>query len=375
MNKIKVVQMVEDMKVGGLERVIANIALGIDRGRYANEVWCLSRGGAVADELERLGCAVTVMGVDNYHRPRQLLGLIGRLRKARPDIVHTHGYFAGTAGRIAAKMTGVPVVIHHVHSTYWGYRTKNLLTERLLALGTARVACCSQAVARFVLDTEKISSTKVSVIYNGIREPQAGAKAAAALRRELNLCPDDQVVGTVASLTPHKGHRHLLEAAAKVVRRVPRAKFLLVGDGPLRRELIRQADALGITSHLTFCGVRQDVPDLLALMDLFVLPSCEREGLGITLIEAMACGKPVIGTAIGGIPEVISAEVTGLLVPPADSRALAEAMGSLLHDPDRRRRMGEAGLMIFRQRFRSEDMVSRIEAMYEEEIARRERPI
>ena len=362
--KKKVIQIVEDLKVGGMENVVFNISRGLSKLEYEIEVWCLAGGGLVADELATYGVCVRVLGISSYHRPTSMLALVRLLRTSRPDIVHTRGYFAGTAGRIAAICAGVPSIFHHVHSTYWGYGRRKLIIEWILALLTRKIVCISQAVESFVLNVEKIPRARVLVIYNGIEKPVPGIGCLSRLRESLGLAGQCAIVTTVASLTPHKGHKYLLLAAAEVLKRFGRCQFLIVGDGPERNDLEDLAGRLGISQHVIFAGIRRDIPQLIALTDIFVLPSCIREGLGIAVIEAMAQGKAAIGSSLGGIVEVISDSVSGVLVPPEDHVSLSAAIERLLRDPEERGRMGCQGYALFLEKFTASMMISQIEDLY-----------
>jgi len=365
MNKLSVFHLVEDLKTGGAERVIADIVEGLDRKRFEARVWCLTRGGETADELLEKGVEVRILGIWSYHNPLNIIRLSRLLKKEKPDIVHTHGYFASVIGRLAAKKAGLPIIITHVHSTYWEYKKRHLLIERYLSRCTHRIICCSEAVKNFVTGHEKIKEDKTVVIYNGVDEERfLPVQDPWPPRARLGIDRESPVVGTVSSLTPHKGQKYLIQAAAKIREKYPATRFLIVGDGPLRRSLEEQALELSLQSSLIFTGARRDIPDLLSLMDIFVLPSSSREGLGIAIIEAMAMEKPTVATDIGGIPEVVQDGETGLLVRPGDSAALAKAIIELIDNPDRAKAMGKKGRNRFAQKFTRKTMLSKIEDLY-----------
>lgn len=365
MKKISVLHLVEDLKIGGAERVIANIAEGLDKQNFKVSVWCVARGGEIADELKEKGVDVRILGILNYYNPFNILKLARLLRKAQPDIVHTNGYFASVIGRLAAKRAGLSVLINHVHSTYWNYRKRHIAIEKYLSHFTQKIICCSKAVEDFVTHYEGITPAKITVIYNGVEKNQFSTREnTSSAKAHLGIDSGEPVVGTVSSLTPHKGHEYLLQAAALISNRFPLVKFLIVGEGSLRENLERQAKSLNLTSSLIFTGTRKNIPELLSAMDIFVLPSCTREGLGISIIEAMAAEKPVVATDIGGIPEVVKNGESGLLVPPRNPEALAKAMLELLHNPRKAKAMGKKGRKIFKEKFTSNRMLSEIEALY-----------
>jgi glycosyltransferase involved in cell wall biosynthesis len=366
MTSFKVIHLVEDLKIGGAERVIADIALGLDRKKYDARVWCVTRGGETAAELGQKGIDVQVLGISSYRNPLNTFKLTRQLKAARPDIVHTHGYFASVIGRIAARRAEIPVILAHVHSTYWEYKKRHITIERKLSRFTHKIICCSRAVENFVKNTEKITDNKTIVIYNGVDEERfSPLKSLPSIRAEWGMDEETAVVGTVSSLTPHKGHEYLIQAASLVLDTLPAAKFLIVGDGPLRQRLEDQAKDLNIHPAVIFTGTRKDIPEMLSLMDVFVLPSHIREGLGIAIIEAMAAEKPVVATDIGGIPEVVNDSETGFLVDPGNPEALSKAIIELLQNPQRAKIMGEKGRNRVKEMFTTKKMLSDIEKLYQ----------
>lgn len=364
--KKKVLHLVEDLRIGGLERVIASIVLGLDRAEYEVHVWCLTRGGEIAEELIEKGVSVRVFGMHTYHNPLHVFALSRLIRKEDIHILHTHGYFGSSFGRLAAILARTPVVISHVHTTYHGFSKRNLIMERFLSLFTDRIVCVSQAVRDFVVGVEGISERRTCLIYNGVGESRRskGDTSFNIDRTRFGFEAEDLVVITVASLTPHKGHQVLIDAAGMVSKRHENLRWLLVGDGPLRDSLESYARELQLSSRVVFTGQQRDIAPFLQLADLFVLPSTEREGLGIALIEAMAAGLPVIGTRLGGIPEVIDDGVNGILVEPGSAGELAGAMEKLATGNEMRRKMGRAGRGMYEGKFTIERMNREIDALY-----------
>lgn len=364
-DRIKVLHLVEDLKTGGAERIIADISEGLNRQEFAAGVWCLTRGGEIADELKNKGIPVGILRISNYHNPLTILGLSHLLRKEKPDIVHTHLYFASVIGRLAARRAAIPILLSHVHSTYWEYKKRHIWMERFLSRITKKIICCSKAVEHFVTHQERIRSSKTIVIYNGVDEERfSSTKEPSLIKTQLGIDSESPVVGSVSSLKALKGHTYLLRAVPLITDIFPKTKFLIVGDGPLRPLLEAQVKEENISSSVIFTGTRQDIPDLLSAMDVFILPSCLREGLGIAIIEAMAAAKPVVATDIGGIPEVVRSGATGLLVPPRDEIALGEAIIQLLKNPEMSKHLGKQGKLRFKKRFTKKKMISEIENLY-----------
>lgn len=359
---INIVQVVEDLRLGGLERVIENIVMHFDTEKYRVSVLCLSRGGEIAERLISIGRDVEILGINNYHHPLNLAKVVKWLRQKNIDIVHTHGYPAGVLGRVAAIITGVPCIFHHVHSTYLDLNRRHHLIEKILSKFSRKIICCSEAVREFVQEKENISEDKLTVIYNGVPKPvNIDLKKISELKNTLGFHKNNIVVGCVASLNQHKGHRYLLEA----FREIDNAYLLIVGGGPMAEELKEYSFKLGISERTVFTGHKMDVAPYISLMDIAVLPSSEREGLGISVIEAMALSKPVIVTAIGGLPEVVAGGETGIVVEAKNSKALASAISKLSAAPDIRERMGTNGKERYEKMFSLNDMLKRMEKLYE----------
>jgi glycosyltransferase involved in cell wall biosynthesis len=359
---IRVAHIVEDLKIGGLEKIVESIVMSLDSQRFEIFVLCLSRGGAIADKLLAHKKNVEILHVNNYHNPLGLVKVVTWLSRKKIDIVHTHAYSAGVLGRMASIFAGVPCIFHHLHSTYFSLNKRNYYIERLLSRFTKKVICCSEAVRKFAAEKEGIPRDKLIVIYNGIPDPN-GLKNSTVqdLIKNLGIPRKSSVIGSVASLVQHKGHRYLLEA----LKNIDNAYLLLIGDGPLRRQLDAMASQLSIASRIIFAGPQIDVNPYIQAMDIVVLASSEREGLALSLLEAMALSKPIVATRIGGIPEVVDSGRTGILVEPKNSDALATAIHELLRSPHLLQKMGTNGRNRYRKMFTLNQMIQRIEELYE----------
>jgi glycosyltransferase involved in cell wall biosynthesis len=368
----KILHIVEDLKVGGLEKVLASIVLSLDPSKYDVQVWCLARGGEIAQVLIEKGMSVRILQMKSYYNPLNIVRLSLAMKRERFQLVHTHGYFAGTFGRIAAVLARVPVLIAHVHSTYYHYSKRNLLIEKFLSYFTDRIVCVSQAVERFVTVNERICKEKTCLIYNAVDfpDPIDGAHRK-KIRASLGADAEAIIIAIVASLTANKGHGFLISAFQQIFSTHPLTRLLIVGDGPLRDQLETATRQLMIDQAVVFTGIRKDVFDLLQLSDIFVLPTQIREGLGVALIEAMAVGLPVIGTGIGGIPEVIEDGENGFLVSPGSSEQLAEALKKLVNDQALRTVMGHRGRKIYEEKFTLPRMIRQIETLYDHFLERK----
>jgi len=360
----KVIHLVQDLKIGGLERVIAEILYSCDKKLFQMSVWCISSGGDIADELKKKGYEVKILGINSYYNPFNILKLAFLLKKHNPHIIHTHGYFAGTIGRLAGILAGVKNIFHHVHSHYTNFKKRNHLIEKILSYKTKKIICCSNAVSEFIQKKERIKLEKISVIYNGVTVPKILSEQINQINKEFFLIDSQKIIVTVASLTPNKGHSILIEAIPNIISEYNNVKFLFVGDGPCKKNLIEKAVFLKIIDRIVFTGVRRDVYAILSIADIFVLPTIEREGLGISIIEAMSLGKPVVASKVGGILEVVVDGVNGLLVPPQNVKELYKAIITLLKDDKKCIEFGKAGYKEYEKKFKAEKMAEKIKEIY-----------
>jgi glycosyltransferase involved in cell wall biosynthesis len=303
-------------------------------------------------------------------------GLVRLIRRVRPHIVHTHTAKAGTLGRLAARLLGVPVVVHtyhgHVFHGYFAPATTRVLLgiERWLGRRTERLLAVSETVRRELLALGIGTPERLTVMPLGLDlDPFVAAEAArGALRAELGVDRRALLCGIVARLVPIKAHELFLEAAATVVRRLPESAFLVIGEGERRAELEGLATRLGLARHVRFLGWRPDLDRIYADLDLAVLTS-RNEGSPVSLIEAMAAARPVVATRVGGVPDLVEDGITGRLVPPGDAPALAAAIEALLRDPGARQAMGAAGRKRVVPAFGADRLLADMDRLYTELLA------
>jgi len=358
--------------VGGAEQLILDTAprlraLGFDLRSAA-----LKGPGPLLPELEAQGVPSVALGARHRGDLAVVLRLAALLRKERIDILHSHLFLANLAGRIAGRLAGVPVIFSGQHDTDVWMRPHHRLIERWSARLADRVIACSEAVRAWEIGTIGQPPEKVTTLRNAIVPPAEPSEAdRRSARAALGASSDDLLVGTLGRLfEPKKGLSVFIDAAAAVLQRVPRARFVLVGDGPARADLEARAARAGLGDRLRFAGGRRDVARLLSAYDLFVQPSIW-EGFGLTLVEAMAVGLPVVATDVGGIPEIVRHGRDGILVPAGDAAALASAIAALLDDPARRSAFAAEGRHRARTEFHIDRLVAETAALYRDALARR----
>jgi len=277
--------------------------------------------------------------------PRILGDLVSLARERGARILHVHGYAAADFGRLAARAVGAKLVLHE-HFADPGMPAYQAVADRLLSGRTDGAIAVSRSTREFLVKQRFVPEDRVRLIWNGAPLDEFAPvprDRARRVRRELGLADDAVVVGTIGRLNAQKGHRFLLDAAARLLPRRPGTRVLVAGDGDLMGELRGQAAALGIAGQVVFAGHRTDVPDLLGALDVFCISSLY-EGTPLALFEAMAAGKAIVSTSVDGCREVLEDGVTGVLVSPADGAALAEGLDRVLGDEALRASLGRRAL-------------------------------
>lgn len=348
---------------GGATEYVARLAEGLSaRGHHV----LVATGGG--DWVERVSRSATVdAGYALAPRIGPLpnlpallasgLRLAALVRRARVDVINSHHRFAALAARLAAALSGAPLVTT-LHEVPRG-------SPRLTALGLGqRVVTLSAMMRDLMLNRYGLAPERAQLIPMGVAcLPPLSAERQAALRAQLGLPAAGPTIGCVARLTARKGQLFLLQALPAVLAAHPRARLLLIGDGPDRAALAQQAQELGVARAVSFAGARDDAQQLIDLCDFTVLPSLEEE-FGIVLIESLAQRRPVVAAAVGGVPEIIRPRQNGLLVPPRDPAALATAINALLDAPAETKALGQAGFREVQQRFSMEQFIEATEALY-----------
>src|SRR5712692_2946369 len=356
--------------VGGAEEMVLNLVRRLPP-RFEPMVCCIHEAGPIGDEIRRTGTPVSVLGLEpGLRRPWAVAGIRRYLRETAPHIVHTFLLTASLYGRLAAILERVPIVIGTEMNIYERKRRHHAIAERLLMAGTDRVVVSAESVRRFYVRQVHADPAKVDVIYNAVDFSQAEPTLArSAVRASLGLSDTAPVVGVIARLTEQKGHRVLFDALASQPE-LADVHVIVIGDGDLRQTLEARAATLSIASRVHFLGTRRDLGNLLGAMDVFVMPSLW-EGLPLSLVLAMAASRPVVATAVAGIPEVVDEGRTGLLVPAGDAQALGAALARLFADAPLRARLGRDARQSVLPRFGVDRYVDSVAALYDRLLAER----
>ena len=361
--KIRVCYMAHAFAVGGAEEMVLNLVQHLP-SRFEPVVCCINQAGPIGEEIRKTGTPVTVIGLTpGLRHPWDIAGIRRYLRETRPAIVHTFLLTASLYGRLAAILAHVPIVIGTEVNIYERKRRHHILAERMLLSRTDRVIVSANSVRDFYVDQIHADPGKIDVVYNAVDwKSITPSKSRQEMRASLGLQPDAKVAGVIARLTEQKGHRFLLQAMTTPA--LADLQLLIVGDGDLREALKAEAKDLGLTSRVHFLGARRDLGDLLAAVDVFVMPSLW-EGLPLSMILAMGANVPVVATEVAGIPEVVGDGRTGWLVPAGNSLALATALVDVFRDRARTASIAAAARDFVLPRFGVDGYVNSIVDLYD----------
>jgi len=370
--RLRILQVVDGFRMGGAENKLWELIEHLDPAKYEISLANVGPTGPLQSRFEKLGVAM-------FHFPRRfgfdplpLLQLRRLIQTRQIDIVQTTLLWADIIGAFAAKWAHAPAMISWETVTHNGDPYHNNL-QRRLGYEKAMQYCdlivaVSQEVGDSLRQFRRIAPEKIRVIHYGVDlqkyfpgKPEENL----AKRKELGVATADLLIAVAARLEPLKGHRYFIEAFAPIAKTFPQTQVICIGDGSLRGELEAMVHRFELNSQIRFLGVRQDVPALLSCSDLMALPALGGEGLPNVLLEGMACGKPVIATRVGGVPELVRDNENGYLVPPEDVTALQTALTRALSDRENLRRMSAAARRVVENEFSLNLQVERFEEVFD----------
>jgi len=373
MKQINILQIISSKDaIGGAQEHTRILCAGLDKNKY--RVIIVTRPGSIVPYYKEQG--FEVVPVELRHKPGSILKLLGIIKKYKIHIIHTHNMLADRRGCVAGWLGRVPIVVTTIHTlmntdrfgeqkrgtSIWQY---NFLLKHV----PKKIIALSEEVKRHTRKELNLEDDRISLIPNASDLSRLNKSVnKQEKKREFGIDEDCCVVGTVGRLVELKGYPYFIKAASLILQKFPeKLKFLIVGDGYMSDELKDLAGNLGIADKIIFAGQRRDVPEILHIFDVFVLPSYY-EGLPRSIIEAQACGVAVVATNVGGTPEVVINDKTGILVPSKDEKAIAKAVIDLLTNKDKARRMGNAGREWVQKQFDAPVFIKRTEALFEDLI-------
>lgn len=341
---IRALFVVPHLAAGGGERHVATLLPKMDPARFTPSVVCIGWDGDFFADVRAAGVEARALWLPKWQAARALCELISIMRRERPDVVVVSGRNAEVLGRIAARLARVAHTIVWVHNateiTPRGIVLRTV--DRLLIRGTSRFFGVAEVQRWFMVEQRGYPDDKIRIIHNGVDASMFDFTTRRGVLADFGFAEGDPVVGILGALRWEKDHETFLTAARIVLDTMPRAKFLVIGDGPCRARLEAVCTELGIAPSVHFAGMRHDVARMLCAVDVFAMTSTT-ECFPMALLEAMACARPVVCTAVGGVIEIVDEGRTGYLVPPRDPGQVADRILRLLSDPHAARDMGLAG--------------------------------
>ena len=363
---LRIVHLIETDAPGGAERMLVHMITELEAAGCHNVV-VLPRGGEgwISGQLAGTGATTEYFELDRPVSPDCARWLVSLFRRQRIAIAHSHEFMMAVYGAWAAWRAGVPHVVTMHGGRYYAGRLRRRLALRAAVAMSGRLVAVSQPLVSQLSHDLWIRPTRITTIANGVRFTPA---VRSTLRGELALSDADHLVVAVGNLYPVKGHTHLLEALAQLASTYPQLHVAIAGRGELAGALKRQAADSGLAARVHFLGLRQDIANILAAADVFVLPSLS-EGLPLALLEAMFAARPIVATAVGDVPVALAGGAAGQLVPPGDPTALARAIDRLLAQPFEAQQLGHRAQVRATAEYGIERTVQRYAALYERLLA------
>lgn len=358
--------------IGGAERLLLEMSDKFDRERFPTSycnLFDIEKGeGEFPTVLREKGFEVFNFKGQEFHRlPQLFAGLVNLLRKEKFDVVNTHLLQATIVGQFAARLAGFSkrvVTRHYTDDTLTNHSAVLRQLERRALRGADKIAVVSEAVGRDVINAG-VPDAKVELIHNGVDLEKFDRALNAAEHPNLEFAEDEFIIGNIANLWTRKGHADLIRALPRILAHIPRARLVIVGEGVERLNLEKLCAELGVADKVRFAGFQREVAPLLKRFDLYVHPA-HQEPFGIALLEAMAARKCVVATAVGGVPEIVVPQETGVLVPVKDSDGFADAVINLVEQNGAINRMADAGRRRVEEIFSLDAVVGKYEKLYEE---------
>lgn len=367
MRRTRILHITFNMGIGGTEQVILQLVQGMAPEGIESEILCIDGMiGPIGEALQQAGVLVHKIARKQGFDWSLITAIRKQVRKGRFDVVHCHQYTPWLYGWLAALGTRAKVVFTE-HGRFYPdrYRYKAMLINPLMALFTPSIVAISNATKEALVTYEFIPKRKIQVIYNGISPLERDELEAQKVRDCLGIPESAFVVGTVSRLDPVKNQSMMLRAFKEFSGKCPDTYLLMVGDGPDKEKLIALATELGISERTVFTGFINNPMHYLSAMDVFLLSS-HTEGTSMTLLEAMSLRIPSVATRVGGNPEIIENDVTGILTQPGQSSSFAIAIEKLFQNVEIRERMGESSRQLFDKRFSASAMATKYRVVYGE---------
>jgi len=348
----KILHVINSLEIGGAERVAIDLCIGLSQRGKQSILATIEGGGPLEEVLQKNHIYYKLMNKKSGFRPSLTYNFLKLFSEHNVKTIISHNYSPLRYSTVANIFYNKASIIHVHHARSFEEKNSNPISERFLYRFAKHVVAVSSQLKSDMIHNDKINPDKISVIANGIDENTYNINIDKSKKREdLNIDAGKLVLGVCARLSEQKGHTYLLQALAELNRTAQHKwQLLVIGDGPLKNELQNYAAELGISAHISFLGARMDVPELLKVIDIFILPSIW-EGMPLTILEAMAAGKAIIASNVGGVPEVLENEVDGIIFPSRDIHALSIAIKRMMESEELRMEVSSKASQKFLKEF------------------------
>ncbi|RQV98165.1 glycosyltransferase [bacterium] len=368
--RIHILYVVNGLGIGGAEKKLLDLVRHLDRRRYKIFVCSIGQSGPLEVDFKALGVEVFVFSKRNRFDMMLIYRVARLIRNCKIDLIQTTLWLADIVGAVASLLTGggVPVIswetVTHGENDILRTQYRHVLFYKFWMRFVYKIVAVSNEIRDSLIVRRGIPASRIQVIHYGVDLKRFGRVSESEIRRDMFRFPRNHIViGTVARLESYKGVVFMQKAAIELARQYANLVFHFVGDGSLRSKLEGEVRQAGMSDHIFYLGSRDDVHEIMRTFDIFVLPSLT-EGLPNVILEAMASAKPVVATKVGGIPEAVIPEETGILIPPGNVNALTAAISRLINNPSLSRRMGEAGRKRAERYFSVDQEVASFEELY-----------
>lgn len=365
----KICYLITDLNIGGAQMMLYRLTKNLDKIGFSPTIISILPFGPLAGRIKAEGIEVYSLNMKSKFDIRVIWRLFKLLKQVKPDILHTHLFHANLLGRVLGKFAGVPIIISSIRNTVFGGKMRENLIRFTDGCAMKTTAICKAASNRMIKQ-RIVPEGKMQTVYNGLEQGEYNLKFSdeerKKVRKEIGITDNRFFLLAVGRLEEQKGYPVLLKAMQYLKNKNYSCQLAIAGKGSMERELKKLIRGFKIEDDVKFLGIRDDVPELMAAADLFVLSSLW-EGLPGVIIEAMASSLPVVSTAVGGAPELVLDQKTGFLVSPDDPEALADAVTKMIElSREEREAMGEAGQEIIKAEFTVGKMVDNYTNLYKE---------
>jgi glycosyltransferase involved in cell wall biosynthesis len=349
----KIIHLIDTLNVGGVEKSVVSLAVALKKKKFNVEVWCLVAGGFLEEELKMNDVSIEFLNIKNCYSPIAILQLSKKLKSQEVDVIHTHGYFASTVGRLAALYARTPQIIGHIHTIFNNLNHFNVFIDNWLNKKSSNVVFIANSIRQTFLDAGYKDHGNTVILYNGVEDH--------FFRTDGKI--NKKIIVNVASLTEHKNQELLVRAFCEINGEDKDLQLWIAGEGPKKESIIQLIKELKAENDIKMLGLHEDIPELLSEVDIFALTS-KREGCPLALLEAMGAGLAIIAPNIGGISEMIQDKEEGFLIAAEDKEALKTCLLKLVKDDELCATIGKNARQRFLKDFTQTETINKLLGIY-----------